>query len=174
MNAYPLRLSVAPRKWLALAVGSLCAAALYFGHGRAFVSLAYDPHEATCLPELHLVLLVHRQPAAIERGDYLFWKTNAIPALAFLKEPFTLKRVAGLPGDMLSIRAGRVYINEKLVVEGLEDAVLYKRRPEDFERREVIPPGHYFMVGTARFSNDSRYWGYLPADLIAGKAYRVY
>jgi len=30
------------------------------------------------------------------------------------------------------------------------------------------------MVGTARMSNDSRYWGYLPHDAIVGKGYRIY
>lgn len=164
----------ASRIGLSLAIGLLSIAALYFGHGRSFVSLSYDPHAVNCLPELHLALLVHKQPTRIERGDYLFWKASSIDALSYVKEDFVLKRVAGVPGDTLRIRGGQVFVNDKLVAEGLEDAVLYKRRPVEFERTEVIPPERYFVVGTARMSNDSRYWGYLPRAAIVGKGYRIY
>jgi conjugal transfer pilin signal peptidase TrbI len=162
------------RLWGALAIGLASTAALYFGHGRSFVSLSYDPHEVNCLPELHLALLVHNRPAKVGRGDYLFWKANSIAALSYVKEDFVLKRVAGVPGDTVRIRGNQVFINDKLVAEGLEDAVLYERRPADFERIEVIPAKRYFVVGTARMSNDSRYWGYLPHEAIVGKGYRIY
>lgn len=174
MSVLSRRTSSPSRRWLSLAIGLASAAALYLGHGRSFVSLSYDPHVVNCLPELHLALLVHHQPAEVERGDYLFWKASAIGALSYVKEDFVLKRVAGVPGDILRIQGDRVLINGKLVAEGLEDAVLYKRRPADFERTEVIPPRRYFVIGTARMSNDSRYWGYLPHEAIVGKGYRIY
>lgn len=153
---------------LSFAVGILCAAALWN------FSLAYVPREDRCLPELHLALLVHHRPAQVERGNYLFWKASAIPALSYVRESYVLKVVAGVPGDRLAIKGDKVFINDTLVVEGLENAPLYKRRPADFERSEVIPPGRYFVIGTARFSNDSRYWGYLPHDRVVGRGYRVY
>ena len=174
MSAAPHRTLRTARPWLSGAIGLACSVALYVGHGRTFVSLAYDPHEVNCLPELHLALLVDSQPARVERGDYLFWKPSAIGALSYVKEDFVLKRVAGVPGDRLRIRSGQVFINGKLVAEGLEDAVLYQRRPADFERVEVIPPERYFVIGTARLSNDSRYWGYLPRAAIVGRGYRIY
>jgi conjugal transfer pilin signal peptidase TrbI len=159
---------------LSLVVGAACAAALYFGHGRSFVSLSWDPHAVHCLPELHLALLVHNQPSTVARGDYLFWRASSISALSYVTDDYVLKRVAGVPGDKLDIRDSKVFVNGVLVAEGLEDAVLVKHRAADFERTEVIPPGRYFMVGTARMSNDSRYWGYLPHDAIVGKGYRIY
>jgi len=174
MNAQ-LAASVPPRRTkLAIGVGVVCALSIYLGHGRSFVSLSHDPHEVNCLPELHLALLVHHQPDKVERGDYLFWKASAISALSYVGEDFVLKRVAGVPGDTLSIRGEKVFINERLVAEGLENAVLYKSPASSFQRTEVIPPGRYFVVGTARMSNDSRYWGYLPHASIVGKGYRIY
>jgi conjugal transfer pilin signal peptidase TrbI len=174
MSVAPPRTFRLPRPWLSLAIGLASAAALYLGYGRSFVSLAWDPHEVNCLPELHLALLVHHRPARVERGDYVFWKASAVTALSYVKEDFVLKRVAGVPGDVLRIRGDQVSINGRLVAEGLEDAVLYRRRPADFQREEVIPPGRYFVIGTARMSNDSRYWGYLPHEAIVGTGYRIY
>ena len=159
---------------LSLAVAATCAAALYFGHGRYFVSLSWDPHEVNCLPDLHLALLVHHRPDNVRHGDYLFWKPAAIPALSYVTDDFVLKQVAGVPGDTLDIHDGRVFINGVLIVEGLENAAAYRRHAADFERKEVIPPDRYFMIGTARMSNDSRYWGYLPREAVLGKGYRIY
>ena len=39
----------------------------------------------------------------------------------------------------------------------------------------VVPPDNYFMMGDARDnSEDSRYWGFVPRDLIIGRAMFVY
>jgi conjugal transfer pilin signal peptidase TrbI len=149
-------------------------AALYLGHGRSFVSLSYDPHAVNCLPELHLALLVHARPARVARGDYLFWKAPSVPALSYVTEDFVLKRVAGVPGDTLHIHGDQVFINGILVAQGLENAPLYGQPVAAFRRNEVIPPGRYFVIGTARRSNDSRYWGYLPHASIVGTGYRIY
>src|SRR5262249_32016092 len=39
----------------------------------------------------------------------------------------------------------------------------------------TVPPGNYFVMGDNRDnSQDSRYWGFLPANYIKGKALMVY
>jgi signal peptidase I len=38
-----------------------------------------------------------------------------------------------------------------------------------------VPPGQYFMMGDNRDnSEDSRYWGFLPRELVKGKAFVIY
>lgn len=135
-------------------------------------TIGFDPQSERCLPNLHLALLVHVHPAEIHDGDLLFWKPSG--ALAGFKEHFILKAVAGVPGDRLVIHGGRVEINGKTVVTGFPLAPYYHRAEKDFERDEVIPQGEFFMIGVHPLSNDSRYWGFLRADQIAGFAYRLF
>ena len=39
----------------------------------------------------------------------------------------------------------------------------------------TVPPDHYFVLGDNRdFSNDSRYWGFVPRSYIKGKAMKIW
>jgi len=79
-----------------------------------------------------------------------------------------IKRVVGVPGDEVEIRYGSVYVNGQKV-----DEPYLKPEFRDHEslRREFVPVDQYFVLGDHRnSSNDSRNWGYVPRDLIYGKA----
>jgi len=85
-----------------------------------------------------------------------------------------IKRVVGLPGDRLSVREGRVYINDRRLDEPYirpDDQCSICNQPREIE----IPRGHYFMMGDNRGeSADSREWGPVPKDWLIGQAFATY
>jgi signal peptidase I len=83
-----------------------------------------------------------------------------------------IKRVVGLPGEMVEIRKGIVYVNgvalpEPYVPPQYEDL-------SDFAAQKV-PDHSYFVMGDHRISsNDSRVFGTVPSHFIYGRAVFAY
>lgn len=100
--------------------------------------------------------------ADIQRGDVVVFWYPRDPVKSFIK------RVVGIPGDTVEIRRGVVSVNG---VEIQEPYLKSEFRDYESYRRTVVPPDHYFVLGDHRnSSNDSRNWGFVPRDLIYGKA----
>jgi signal peptidase I len=85
-----------------------------------------------------------------------------------------VKRVVGLPGDHLSIRSGRVYLNG--VSERLGDDASCTGGGECWlPRTFTVPKGDYYMMGDNRSDSlDSRFWGPVPRSWMIGEAFLTY
>jgi signal peptidase I len=85
-----------------------------------------------------------------------------------------IKRVVGEPGDRLSVRRGRVFIDGKPQDEPFA-SLSSSCATCNMEKEITIPPDHYFMMGDNRGeSADSREWGPVPKKWIIGKAFATY
>jgi len=81
-----------------------------------------------------------------------------------------IKRIIGLPGEVLEIRDGLVYVNGQQI-----EGQYLKAFSGQSEPQTAIPDGCYFVMGDNRNnSSDSRSWGVLVADRIVGKAAFTY
>lgn len=128
-----------------------------------------------------------------QRGDVMVFKFPNNPKINFIK------RVIGLPGDVLRYEKKRLYINDVLIEEILmstdknltySQARLYQEKLGELEHaiqkrfgvpeynKETewqIPEGQYFVMGDNRDnSNDSRFWGTVPDELVMGKAFAIW
>lgn len=102
----------------------------------------------------------------VERGDTVVFWYPADPTKSYIK------RVIGLPGDVVEVRDGTVFLNGQALPEPYV--------PDEFRDHQSvaklqIPEGHYYVMGDHRSSsNDSRTWGPVPRAAIYGKAVFVY
>jgi signal peptidase I len=100
----------------------------------------------------------------IHRGDIVVFRPPHR-----LDTPF-IKRVIGLPGEILEIRNNVVYING----HALREPYLHNAW-HDNRSAERIPAGEVFVMGDNRDnSNDSRSWGELPLQNVQAKAWLRY
>lgn len=80
-----------------------------------------------------------------------------------------IKRVIGLPGDQISVRAGKVFINGQPLEEN------YIAASPVYEYTQTVPEDALFVLGDNRNnSSDSHNWGPVPLDYVVGKALFVY
>ena len=79
----------------------------------------------------------------------------------------TVKRVIGLPGEEVEVRAGRAYIVGRRLVE----KYVRKPYPVRYSARPLgLSPNGYYVLGDNRASSyDSHIWGELPRQDIIGK-----
>jgi signal peptidase I len=128
-------------------------------------------------------------PEAVHRGDLVIFIYPPDPSEELVK------RVVGLPGDRLHMRAGHVFVND---LELREPYAFYSPGGENHFRDDfpslrdadpnvdplwwvqlrklsldgeiVVPAGNYFVLGDNRNdSEDSRYWGFVPRAAIVGR-----
>jgi signal peptidase I len=102
----------------------------------------------------------------IHRGDVVVFWYPLDTSKSFIK------RVVGLPGDTLEIRAGELYVNGKHIPEPYVPASYF----DDSSYGPIqIPPDEYFVMGDHRdSSNDSRIFGPVSRKFIYGKAVFAY
>jgi signal peptidase I len=100
--------------------------------------------------------------SAIHRGDtVVFWYPEDTTKSY-------IKRIIGLPGDVVQIIDGTVEINGKPLSEPY---VPLRYRDDRNWGPKIIPHNEYFVLGDNRIdSNDSRAWGFVPRSYIYGKA----
>jgi signal peptidase I len=86
-----------------------------------------------------------------------------------------VKRVAGVGGDRVGMRNGRLIRNGKPVDEPYARLTDCEGNPDCSFEPILVPKDHFFMIGDNRGSSqDSRYWGPVPREAVIGGAFATY
>lgn len=106
-----------------------------------------------------------------KHGDIIVFEFPEDPSKDFIK------RVIGLPGDVIEVREKQVYRNGALLhepyVQHTDPRTTVPVR--DNFGPVTVPEGKYFVMGDNRDeSYDSRFWGFVDRAAIEGKAWILY
>ena len=151
----------------------LAASAALFWLAQAYAVQAFTVSSASMLPALRPrdTLLVNRlvyRWHLPHRGDIIVFYFPRAEGREFVK------RVVGVPGDVVEERGGRLYVNRKLLADEDEADAGPGMAPAMRLAPQQIPPGQLFVLGdNLDASLDSRYWGTVDIQKVVGKAFMV-
>lgn len=89
-----------------------------------------------------------------------------------------IKRIIGVPGDVVMIQEGEVYVNNQILDQSKYLNADIKTYGGSFLKEGqpvTVPEGNYFVMGDNRpYSADSREWGFVPRSNIIGTSLFVH
>ena len=154
---------------------------------RAYVVAPYFIPSGSMEPTLHgcqgcnndhvLVDKLSYKLHGVHRGDVVVFNRPA--SWASVNDKVLIKRVIGLPGDVLTLKNGIVFVNGQALQEPyikLCGGVTNTLGPtgSDITKTEKVPPGDLFVMGDNRCqSDDSRTNGPIPKKNIIGRAFLI-
>jgi signal peptidase I len=170
--------SIAIAILLALVIRSYLVQAFKIPSGSMEDTLAIGDHllvskfmYGTKIPFVDKRVLTIRDP---HQGDVIVFEYPEDPSKDFIK------RVIGVPGDVVEGKDKKVYVNGKPYenpheVHKEKDVIPKEMNPRDTFGPITVPSNSYFVMGDNRDrSYDSRFWKFVRRDQIKGLAFIKY
>ena len=164
---------------------------------RTFIVQAFKIPSGSMIPTLQIGdhILVNKLSYGVRIPEDLFWlpiplggrylveyrKPQHGDVVVFIypedRSKDFIKRVIGVAGDEVEVRAKKVYINGREIDDPhahFEGELGGLQARDDYGPKRV-PENHIFVMGDNRDKSlDSRYWGYVDLKDVKGKAFLIY
>ena len=115
------------------------------------------------------IVYAFRSPA---RGDIVVFKAPPRAKVQCKEGGTFVKRIVGLPGEIVSERNGIVFVDGRRLVEPYVDLSRRDRMTKTWPR---VPAHAYFVMGDNRAAScDSRDWGTVPRGSLIGPVVATY
>lgn len=174
--------SPSPTRWIKEAVVVVVVAVLVAVLLRAFVVQTFFIPSGSMEPTLQIGdrILVNKLSYdlhGVDRGDIVVFSRPPTENCGGPEVNDLVKRVIGLPGDVISLLNGYVYVDGKKLDESWlpasEQGITVAGpagNSSNLARPYRVPVDNYFVMGDNRTDScDSRYWGPINRSLIVGK-----
>jgi signal peptidase I len=169
-------------RWLREAVVIVVVAVLVAVLLRTFVVQTFFIPSGSMEPTLHvgdriIVDKLSYDLHGVDRGDIVVFSRPPAENCGGPEVNDLVKRVIGLPGDVISVSGGHVYVDGKRLDESWLPADEQGRTApgptggtSNLASPYKVPANAYFVMGDNRENScDSRYWGPVTKSLIVGK-----
>ncbi|MFH0810118.1 MAG: signal peptidase I [Pseudomonadota bacterium] len=151
--------------WVVLFIGLLAGARVVSRH--YVLGLNLEP----CLKQRLFIIVC--KDARPRQGDFVSFRFMVAGDRYHHFGQVFIKRVAGVPGDELSVQ-GRSYLLNGVHVGNARRHDSQGRPVGHFSWSGRIPAGKYFAMGDSPDSYDSRYWGFVNEAWVIGKAVPIF
>jgi signal peptidase I len=171
-----------PTRWIKEAAVVVVVAVLVAVLLRAFVVQTFFIPSGSMEPTLQIGdrILVNKLSYhlhGVDRGDIVVFSRPPTENCGGPEVNDLVKRVIGLPGDVISLLNGSVYVDGKKLDEtwlpASEQGITVAGpagNSSNLARPYRVPADNYFVMGDNRTDScDSRYWGPINRSLIVGK-----
>jgi signal peptidase I len=169
-------------RWLIELVGVVLVAVLVAFLLRTFVVATYSIPSGSMEPTLKIgdrivVNKLSYHLHGVDRGNIVVFSTPPTENCAGPPVSDLVKRVIGLPGEIISLSDGHVLINGRVLPEtylppSVRDDTYPGPGGADYSLHHAfhIPSGDVYVMGDNRSEScDSRYWGPIAESTIVGK-----
>ncbi len=169
-------------RWIVELVAVVVVAILIAVLLRTFVVATYSIPSGSMEPTLQVgdrivVDKLSYHLHGVDRGNIVVFSTPPNEDCAGPPVADLVKRVIGLPGEIISLNDGNVYINGHLLPEpflppNVRDDTYPGPDSSAYSLKQSyrIPSGDVYVMGDNRPNScDSRYWGPIPESTIVGK-----
>ncbi len=115
-----------------------------------------------------------------QRGDVIVFEFPEDEGKSYFQRRDFIKRLIGLPGDVVEIRAKQVFVNGELLqfeqeIHRDNQILPVAAGPRDNMAPFKVPENQYFVLGDNRdFSFDGRFWGFVDDSKVKGLAFIKY